>query len=147
MAARYSAGCAGFGNGCLDSGLQATSPGDRGGGREVALRHGYAAAFCAYIAASIFPLKFEMSKMVEVLSDKFPHMRHMQPRGRANVVSGLMQTKPSLIEKMHGRFYRWNDELRSYSAQQALEEVIRTRFAQEIPSKELIDDFSRQPQF
>jgi hypothetical protein len=32
MAALYSAGCAGFGNGCLDSGLQATSTDNRGDG-------------------------------------------------------------------------------------------------------------------
>jgi len=99
----------------------------------------YPTVFAAFIAAKIYPEKFEMSKVVEVLSNIFREVKKMQPRGRANVVSALLQTKPPLIKRMHGSTYRWNDRINAHFAVKEMEEIIRTRFLEDIPSSDIID--------
>jgi len=99
----------------------------------------YATVFVAFIAAKIYPKKFEIGKLVNVLSNKFPEVRKMHPQGRANVVSALIQTKPPLIRIMHGRVYCWNDSINAHLAVKEMEEIIRTRFYKDIPSSDIID--------
>jgi len=99
----------------------------------------YATVFAAFIAAKIYPEKFEIGKVVNMLSNRFSEVRKMRPQGRANVVSALLQTKPPLIRIMHGRIYCWNDSINAHLAVKEMEEIIRTRFDKDIPSFDIID--------
>ena len=56
----------------------------------------YPTAYAAYIAAAIYPQNFDLTKMVNILVDRFPEVRRMHPKGRQNVVTKLEQTKPPL---------------------------------------------------
>jgi len=99
----------------------------------------YPTVFAAFIAAKMYPEKFDMSKVVNVLSNRFQDVKKMQPQGKANVFSKLLQTKPPLIKKMHGRIYCWNDSINAHLAVKEMEEIIRTRFYKDIPSSDIID--------
>jgi hypothetical protein len=108
----------------------------------------YPTTFAAYIAARIHPKVFRIDMMVDTLSTRFREVRRMQPRGRANVVSALVQTHPPLLRRMHGRFYRWNDEINPNGAAREIEGIIRKRFGPDIvfPDAELIERFKQAPQ-
>jgi len=99
----------------------------------------YPTVFVAFIAAKIYPEKFEMHKVVNILSNRFTEVKEMRPQGRANVVSALLQTKPPLIRIMHGRIYCWKDSINAHLAVKEMEEIIRTRFSRDIPSSDIID--------
>jgi len=99
----------------------------------------YPTVFAAFIAAKIYPEKFELHKVVNELSKRFPDVKKMQPQGKSNVVSKLLQTKPPLIKKMYGRIYRWHDNINAHFAVKEMEEIIRTRFDKDIPSSDIID--------
>lgn len=113
--------------------------------RNVILRRDYPTVFAAFIAAKIHPKMFHMDMMVKTLSKRFPQVGSMQARGRANVVSALMQTKPPLLRHMHGKFYRWTDHVNPTSGVREIEKIIRTRFLEDIPSAEIIDHFRKGP--
>lgn len=101
----------------------------------------YPTVFAAYIAAKIYPKGFQMDKMVNVLSKEFEDVKKMLPKGRANVVSALLQTKTPLIRRMHGRTYCWTDTINADMAVREMEEIIRTRFRERMPSSEVVDWF------
>ena len=113
--------------------------------QRIILKRDYPTVFAAFIAAKIYPEMFDMGMMVDTLSNIFPEVKRMQPRGRANVVSALIQTKPPLLKHMHGKFYRWNDDINPTSAVREIEKIIRTRFLEDIPSAEIIDRFKKGP--
>lgn len=99
----------------------------------------YPTVFAAFIAAKIYPEKFELRKVVNELSKRFPDVKKMQPQGKANVVVKLLQTKPPLIKKMHGRIYRWHDNINAHFAVKEMEEIIGARYDEDIPSSDIID--------
>ena len=92
------------------------------------------------IAAKLYPKTFQMDRMVEFLSKQFPSVKKMQPRGRANVVSAFIQTKPPLLALMHGNTYRWTSEFDSVIAAAELTELIKVNFASKAPSNEDLKD-------
>jgi len=102
--------------------------------RSLALRRRFPSVFALCIAARIFPDKFRMDKMVDLLSARFPEVKKMQPRGRSNVVSAFIQTKPPLITRMHGKYYRWTSQFDSVSAAAELTELIMVNFGEQPPS-------------
>jgi hypothetical protein len=104
--------------------------------RDIAIKMPLATVFAFCVAARLAPGKFDMGRMVELLSRRFPEVRKMQPRGRANVISSGLQTKPPLIELMHGKAYRWAGEIDSVSAAAELTELIRSNFDAEDPMAE-----------
>jgi hypothetical protein len=104
--------------------------------------------YAAYIAAAIYPKKFEMGKMVETLCSRFEAIQRMSRRGRSNVVSALMQTSPPLIEHMHGRkFYRWKAIINPRLAMSDIGCLLTERFLIDPPGKEIVDDFHSAPQW
>jgi hypothetical protein len=102
--------------------------------RDIAIKMPLPTVFAFCIAARLAPSKFDMTRMVELLSRRFPEVRKMLPRGRANVISAGLQTKPPLIELMHGRVYRWVSEIDSVPAAAELTELIRNNFDAEAPT-------------
>jgi hypothetical protein len=109
---------------------------DLGGFKEVVLDSKIQSVWPLYIAAKIFPDKFHLDDMIGLLCSKFPEVKEMQPRGRGNVVSAFLQTKPKLLEKRHGKFYRWAGEIDSQVAVTELSIMIRDRFQEHLPDDE-----------
>lgn len=107
--------------------------------RNLALKREFPSVFALCIAARLYPEKFQMDRMVELLSSRFPSVKKMQPRGRANVVSAFIQTKPPLLTLMHSNYYRWTSEIDSVSAAAELAELIRANFGEHAPSVEDLD--------
>jgi len=101
----------------------------------------YPTAFAAYIAAKIYPKPFRIDKMVSVLANRFVEVTRMHPQGRTNVISKLMQTKPSLIECLYWQVYRWTSDINANEASKVIERLIRTRFRREVPDSEVITEF------
>ncbi|MCW3986712.1 MAG: hypothetical protein NWE87_00185 [Candidatus Bathyarchaeota archaeon] len=113
--------------------------------RRVILERDYPSVFSAFIAAKIYPEEFRMDNMVNALANRFPEVKRMQPRGRANVVSALIQTEPPLIRWLHGRIYCWNDDINATSAAREIEHIIRTRFRKDISGSDIIESFRKGP--
>src|SRR5271169_1900019 len=82
---------------------------------DISVKRDPSTVFAVCIAARLFPDKFEMDRMMSLLSTRFPELKKMRPQGRSNVVSACLQTKPPLLEHMHGKFYRWTSEIDSIS--------------------------------
>ena len=77
-----------------------------------------------------------MDRMIALLVSRFPDVKKMQPRGRANVVSAFIQTKPPLLTMMHGKYYRWTIGIDSASAAAELTELITANFGKQVPSRD-----------
>jgi hypothetical protein len=103
--------------------------------KEIAIKKELPAVFALCMSARLYPDKFNMDRMVGFLSKRFPEVKKMQPRGRANVVSAFIQTKPPLISLMHGKMYRWTSEIDSVSAAAELTELLVENFGAEAPTK------------
>lgn len=101
----------------------------------------YPTVVAAWIAARIYPEEFRIDTMVNVLTNRFAEVKRMKDRGKHNVVSKLLQTKPPLIKFMYGKTYRWNDNMNPNMAVKEMEQLIRTRFHKDIPSSEILDSF------
>jgi hypothetical protein len=99
-------------------------------------RQDLASVFALCMAAELYPGTFQIDRMVSFLSSRFPTVRRMQPRGRANVVSTFLMTKPALLERMYGQTYRWACGFDSVAAAAELAQLIRSNFAANPPSKE-----------
>ena len=107
--------------------------------RKRALNSEFSSVCVLYIAAKIYPDKFQINNMVNFLVKRFPEIKKMKPQGRANIVSAFIQTKPPLLNRMHGNFYRWSSEFDSIIAVGELSELITSRFGETLPSD---DDFN-----
>jgi len=77
-----------------------------------------------------------MARMVDFLSKRFPQVRKMQPKGRTNIISKFLQTKPPLITYMHGKEYRWASEIDSVIAAAELMKLIGANFNAQDPTDE-----------
>ena len=104
--------------------------------RDLALKREFPSVFALCIAAQLYPEKFSMERMVQMLISRFPSVKKMQPQGRANVVSAFIQTKPALLTHMHGNFYRWSGDIDSVIATAELKELIKANFGENAPSNE-----------
>ena len=107
--------------------------------RKLALKREFPSVFALCIAARLYPETFQMDSMVDLLSSRFPSTKKMAPRGRANVVSAFIQTKPPLLTLMHGKSYRWTSEIDSMSASAELTELIKANFGENAPSSDDLD--------
>ena len=92
----------------------------------------YPAVFALCVAVAIYPDKFEMNRMVALLDRRFPEVKRMPSRGKANVVTAFAQSKPPLIEHKHGHWYCWKGDIDSKVALTELSQIISERF-NEIP--------------
>ncbi|MEI6055970.1 MAG: hypothetical protein WCR55_07920 [Lentisphaerota bacterium] len=108
--------------------------------REKALNAEYPSVCALYLAAKIYPAKFQMPKMVEYLAKRFPDVKKMLPQGRSNIVSCFIQSKPPLLTKMHTCFYRWSSEFDSVTAVAELSELIVSNFGEKIPPDEDLNE-------
>lgn len=107
--------------------------------RTLAIKRAFPSVYALCIAARLYPDKFDMDRMMELLSSRFPSVKKMDPKGRSNVVSAFIQTKPPLLTIMHGKSYRWTSEMDSMSASAELTELIRANFGETPPTKEDLD--------
>jgi len=107
--------------------------------RKLALKREFPSVFALCIAARLYPEKFQIDRMVELLSSRFPYVKKMHPKGRANVVSAFIQTKPPLLTLMHGKSYRWTSEIDSVSAAAELIELIKANFGENPPTNDDLD--------
>jgi hypothetical protein len=98
------------------------------------------AVYALYIAARIYPDKFHMDHILSLLTKRFPQVKKMQAKGRSNAVSAFIQTKPPLIVRMHGKYYRWTSEFDSVIAARELTEVILQNFGGQLPSQDDLAD-------
>lgn len=111
--------------------------------RSIILKREYPTVFAAFIAASIHPGTFHVDVMVDKLSSRFPQVRRMQPGGRANVVSALMQTKPPLLRHMHGKLYCLTDDINAKRAAAEMGRMIRRYFCKDLPRRDIIEEVKR----
>lgn len=109
--------------------------------KKLVLKRKLPSVFALYIAANLYPKTFQMDKMVDFLSNRFPNVKKMQPRGRANVVSAFIQTKPPLLEQVRKNTYRWINDVDSKIVVALLNEIIINNFFEIPPSKDDIDTF------
>ncbi len=109
--------------------------------RGIALMRAQSTVFAMCVAARLFPSKFEMDRMVLLLSTRFAEVKRMSPRGRSNVVSACLQTKPPLLEHMHGQFYRWTGEIDHISGAAVLHQVLTKNFQAESPTNDDLASF------
>ena len=107
--------------------------------RKLALKTEFPSVFALCIAARLYPEKFHMDRMLELLASRFPSIKKMNPRGRANVVSAFIQTKPPLLTLMHRKNYRWTSEMDSMSASAELTELIKANFGENPPTNADLD--------
>ena len=99
------------------------------------LRKEKEAAYITYIAASIYPKNFIMDKMINLLVRNFSRIEDIQPKGRAGIVTALLQTKPQLIKHMFGKEYKWNDEIDSKLALAIISELFVNNFEIQFPTE------------
>lgn len=104
--------------------------------RKLAIKRELPSVFALCMAARLYPEKFQIDRMVEFLSKRFPSVKKMQPQGRANVISAFIQTKPPLLTFMHGKYYRWTAEFDSVIAAAELTELITANFGEQAPSSD-----------
>ena len=107
--------------------------------RQLALNRKYPSVFALYIAARLYPDKFQMSNMVTFLTQRFPSVKKMLKQGRSNVVCAFIQTNPPLLTKMHGNFFRWTSEIDNISAANELRELITSNFGESPPSRDDVE--------
>jgi hypothetical protein len=104
--------------------------------RELALKREFPSVFALCIAAQLYPDKFHLDRMIELLTSRFSSVKKMHPQGRANTVSAFIQTKPPLLTRMHGKIYRWTSEMDSMSASAELTELIKANFGENSPTND-----------
>ena len=105
--------------------------------RKLALgRKDFPSVFALCIAARLYPKKFQMDRMVDLLTSRFPSVKKMHPKGRANVVTAFIQTIPPLLIRMHRNSYRWTSEIDSVSGAAELTELITANFGEQTPSSD-----------
>jgi hypothetical protein len=104
--------------------------------KKIAIKRGFPVVFGLCIAAQLYPEKFHIDRMKEFLSRRFPSVKKMREQGKGNVVGAFLQTKPPLLELMHGQFYRWAHGIDSRFAAAELTQLIKANFGEEPPSKD-----------
>ena len=82
------------------------------------------------MAARIYPEKFSMERMMKFLRKRFPAVGKMRDKGRANVITAALMTRPKLLQKMLGNTYRWTSEINNVTATQELTALLRENEAQ-----------------
>lgn len=102
---------------------------------------GYPTAYAAYIAATIHPRNFDLTRLVDVLATRFPEVQNMSPRGQHNTVTKLLQTNPPLISFLYYGKYKWTDDINADAARSRIDDIIRNKFRREIPDSETIVKF------
>jgi hypothetical protein len=106
--------------------------GDVGVVRELILRRGMKepTVFALCVAARIYPKKFSMERTLKFLRKRFPTVERMQAKGRANVITAALMSRPQLLQKMLGNTYRWTSEIDNEAAAAELTALLRENQAQ-----------------
>jgi hypothetical protein len=86
--------------------------------------------FALCMAARIYPEKFSMEPMLEFLRKRFPVVERMKAKGRANVITAALMSRPRLLQKMLGNTYRWTSEIDNEAAAAELTALLREDQAQ-----------------
>ena len=66
--------------------------------------------YSAYLIAKAYPHPINSQKFIELLVEKFPRVRDMSIKGRANVIGRFIQMKPQLVKKLYRSSYVWNND-------------------------------------
>jgi len=91
--------------------------------------------FALCVAAELYPDHFNMDSMTALLAKRFPEFAALQPRGRAGAIAGWTQTKPALLARMHGAYYRWTGKVDAVLAASELRQLLTTNFRGSPPVK------------
>ena len=103
--------------------------------RELSLNQAAPSVYALYIAAKIYPMCFDLDKMVELLINLLPEMKRKKPRGQASIATAFCQTKPSLIQPRDKKSYQWSNEVANTAATPILESLIVVNFGMQLPSE------------
>jgi hypothetical protein len=101
-------------------------------------KSGISSVIVIYIAAKIYPERFDSDKMLELMMKKFSSVASMQPKGRSNVIGTFIQTKLPLLKRMQGKSYQWNNDFDNVVAGTLLAEWITVNYRQSLPSADEI---------
>lgn len=100
--------------------------------------------YCAYIAAAIYPKKFNIHIMVNSLLPRFADLKKIQEQGRgSSLVSALQQTKPQLVQQMDGDNYRWDNHLNPKFAIGDITYIMTDKFELELPDSDIVEKFRK----
>ncbi len=103
--------------------------------RELSLNQTPPSVYALYIAAKIYPMCFDLDKMVELLINLLPEMKRKKPRGQASIATAFCQTKPSLIQPRGKKSYQWSNDVANAAAIPIIESVIVVNFGMQLPSE------------
>jgi hypothetical protein len=101
-------------------------------------RSGIASVLVIYIAAKIYPERFDSDKMLELMVKKFASVASLPGKGRSNVVGTFIQTKLPLLKRMQGKSYQWNNDFDNVVASSLLAEWITINYRQSLPTADEI---------
>jgi len=100
------------------------------------------AIYCAYIAAAIYPKKFNIDIMSKFLSSRFEELQKMNPKGKGSSIVGALQQK-NLLKKMDRNNYRWDENINHNLAIGDITYILTDRVGMVIPDSDIIDKFNK----
>ena len=95
--------------------------------------------FSAYLFARAHPRNINSDRLKELLVERFPRIRNMQPQGRGNAIARFLQMNPPLIELRYGKYYCWNDDFEPKASIKTIERLLSENFMIDIPNIDLIE--------
>jgi hypothetical protein len=98
--------------------------------------------YALYLAAELYPRRFDLDRLVEHLLQRFPEVKAMKPQGRGNLIGAFVQSKPPYIHLVHGRAYEWIGVNDSKVASNILRDFLGGTIKLSLPSKQEIDELA-----
>ena len=92
--------------------------------REIVLKRDPVSIVALYIAAALYPKRFNIEKVTTYLQLTIPSAKEISLQGLSNQVSAWIQTSPPLMNKVHGKNYEWSKNFSSDDAVSSLIQII-----------------------
>ena len=102
--------------------------------KSVILKRDVASVVTLYMAASIYPKRFDSERVLDYLAKRFPHIKAMPGKAKGNVVGAFIQTNPPLLEWVFSKNYQWINGYDSLVSSVYLAELIQTNFRVDLPT-------------
>ena len=102
--------------------------------KSVILKRDVASVVALYMAASIYPKRFDSERVLDYLAKRFPHIKAMPGKAKGNVVGAFIQTNPPLLEWVFSKNYQWINGYDSLVSSVYLAELIQTNFRVDLPT-------------
>jgi hypothetical protein len=101
-------------------------------------KSGISSVLVIYIAAKIYPERFDSDKMLDLMIKKFRSVASLPGKGRSNIVGTFIQTKPTLLKRMQGKSYQWNNDFDNVIASGLLAQWITVNYRESLPTADEI---------